>query len=156
MPDVAPNLEVDLGAFATAHAAGATVLDVRNPDEYETAHVRGAVLIPLPELSARRDEIPAGDPLYVICAVGGRSLTAAKALVDAGYPAVSVAGGTNGWIEGGGVGVTGGEPCGLAPPCRHGSRAVSTRERPSLRPPSPPKASIRYRLTPATCVGAAS
>ncbi len=107
MPDLSPNLEVDLDAFAVAHAAGVTVLDVRNPDEYETAHVRGAVLIPLPELAARRDEIPAGDPLYVICAVGGRSLTAAKALVDAGYSAVSVAGGTNGWIERGGEVVTG-------------------------------------------------
>lgn len=93
------NLEVDLEAFARAFEAGAVVLDVRNPDEYRNGHVPGAVLIPLGELTARQDEIPEGDPLYVICAVGGRSLTAAKALVDAGYPAVSVAGGTNGWIE---------------------------------------------------------
>jgi rhodanese-related sulfurtransferase len=98
-------LEVDLEAFAAAHAGGAVVLDVRNPDEFEAAHVPGAVLIPLPELAERQDEIPTpaeGDPLYVICAVGGRSLTAAKALVQAGYEAVSVAGGTNGWIERGG------------------------------------------------------
>ncbi|HWE55672.1 MAG TPA: rhodanese-like domain-containing protein [Acidimicrobiales bacterium] len=103
-------LEVDLDEFATAFAAGATVLDVRNPDEYQTAHVPGAVLIPLPELSARQEEIPEADPLYVICAVGGRSLKATKALVDAGYSAVSVAGGTNGWIEKGGRVVTGDEP----------------------------------------------
>jgi rhodanese-related sulfurtransferase len=99
MSDDFPSLEVDLDAFSEAHASGAPVLDVRNPDEYETAHVAGAFLIPLAELAARQDEIPDGDPLYVICAVGGRSLTAAKALVDAGYHAVSVAGGTNGWIE---------------------------------------------------------
>jgi rhodanese-related sulfurtransferase len=85
------------------------VLDVRNPDEYETAHVPGAVLIPLGELQARQDEIPRADPLYVICAVGGRSLTAASALVGAGYRAVSVSGGTNGWIEQGGEVVTGPE-----------------------------------------------
>lgn len=102
-------LEVDLGHFAEAHAEGATVLDVRNPDEYRVAHVPGAVLIPLDELPARQAEIPDGDPLYVICAVGGRSLTAAKALADAGYSAVSVAGGTNGWIEQGGAVVTGDE-----------------------------------------------
>ncbi|HET6965110.1 MAG TPA: rhodanese-like domain-containing protein [Acidimicrobiales bacterium] len=100
-------LETDLEAFAEAYRQGATVLDVRNPDEYATAHVPGAVLIPLPELAARQDEIPDGDPLYVICAVGGRSLTATKALVDAGYRAVSVAGGTNGWIERGGEVETG-------------------------------------------------
>lgn len=100
-------LEVDLDAFAAAREVGAVVLDVRNPDEYNAGHVPGAVLIPLDELAARRDEIPSGDPLYVICAVGGRSLTATKALVDAGYQAVSVAGGTNGWIERGGPVVTG-------------------------------------------------
>lgn len=104
------NLEVDLEAFGRAHEGGATVLDVRNPDEYEAFHVPGAVLIPLPELAARQDEIPEADPLYVICAVGGRSLTAAKALVDAGYRAVSVAGGTNGWVERGGPVVSGGQP----------------------------------------------
>lgn len=101
MPDQPPSLEVDLDTFARAHAAGATVLDVRNPDEYAEAHVPGAVLIPLPELSERRTEVPGGGPLYVICAAGGRSLEATKALVDAGYPAVSVAGGTNGWIAAG-------------------------------------------------------
>ncbi len=103
-------LEVDLESFALAHEKGATVLDVRNPHEYVAAHVPGAVLIPLPELAARQEEIPEGDPLYVICAVGGRSLTATKALVDAGYPAVSVAGGTNGWIERGGPVVAGDLP----------------------------------------------
>ena len=103
-------LEIDLDAFAEAFSGGATVLDVRNPDEYETAHVPGAVLIPLPELAARQDEIPEGDPLYVICAAGGRSLTATKALVEVGYHARSVAGGTNGWIERGGEVVAGSQP----------------------------------------------
>jgi rhodanese-related sulfurtransferase len=110
MADTPQSLEVDLDTFEAARRSGAVVLDVRNPDEYETAHVAGAVLIPLKELAARQDEIPDADPLYVICAVGGRSLTATKALVQAGYPAVSVAGGTNGWIERGWPVVAGGEP----------------------------------------------
>lgn len=93
--------ETDIATLAAAHAAGATVLDVRQPDEYVEAHVPGAVLIPLGELAGRQAEIPVGDPLYVICAAGGRSLTAAAALIDAGYPAISVAGGTNGWVAAG-------------------------------------------------------
>ncbi|MGH9054740.1 MAG: rhodanese-like domain-containing protein [Acidimicrobiales bacterium] len=105
-----PALEVDLDTFARAHSAGAIVLDVRNPDEYERGHVAGAVLIPLGELEARQSEIPDGDPLYVICAVGGRSLAAAEALTAAGCPAVSVAGGTNGWVERGWPVVAGGCP----------------------------------------------
>jgi rhodanese-related sulfurtransferase len=101
------GLEVGLETFAEAYAAGAAVLDVRNPDEYEAGHVPGAALIPITELAARQDEIPEGDPLYVICASGGRSLTAAKALVRAGYRAVSVAGGTRGWVKQGRPVVTG-------------------------------------------------
>jgi rhodanese-related sulfurtransferase len=93
------EFEVDLDGFASAYEAGAVVLDVRNPDEYQAGHVPGATLIPLPQLGARQDEIPEGDPIYVICATGGRSLTAARAMVQAGYRAVSVAGGTRGWIE---------------------------------------------------------
>lgn len=104
------SLEVDLDSFAAAHAAGAVVLDVRNPDEYESGHVAGAVLIPLGELGNRREEIPEGDPVYVICAMGGRSLQATKAMVEAGYSAVSVAGGTKGWIERGHPVVTGTVP----------------------------------------------
>ena len=110
MPSEPANLEVDLEAFEKAHAAGAKVLDVRQPDEYQTAHVPGAVLIPLGDLEARQHEVPKADPLYVICASGGRSLAATKALVDAGHKAVSVAGGTNGWIERGGAVVSGDQP----------------------------------------------
>jgi|SRR5713101_2895436 len=94
-------LEVDLRTLASAHAGGAVVLDVRNPDEYNAGHVPGAKLIPLGELSARQDEIPGGDPIYVICATGGRSLAATKAMIEAGYRAVSVMGGTKAWIEAG-------------------------------------------------------
>jgi rhodanese-related sulfurtransferase len=93
--------------LAQAHADGAVVLDVRNPDEYVAGHVPGAQLIPLGELAARQDEIPDGDPIYVVCASGGRSLTATKAMVQAGYRALSVSGGTKAWVESGRPVVTG-------------------------------------------------
>ena len=102
-----PITEVDVDTFAQAHADGAVVLDVRNPDEYVAGHVAGAKLIPLGELGARQDEIPEGDPIYVICAVGGRSLKAAEAMAQAGYNVVNVAGGTKAWIEQGRPVVTG-------------------------------------------------
>jgi rhodanese-related sulfurtransferase len=104
------SLEVDLDTFAAAHAAGAVVLDVRNPDEYDSGHVSGAVLIPLGELGGRQEEIPDGYPVYVICAMGGRSMQATKSMVGAGYHAISVAGGTKGWIEQGRPVVTGMSP----------------------------------------------
>lgn len=103
------SLEVDLETFAEAHAKGATLLDVRNPDEYEEKHIPGAILIPLGELGDRLDEVPKASPLYVVCARGGRSLRAAEALAGEGFEALSVAGGTNGWADSGRPVVTGPE-----------------------------------------------
>ena len=89
--------EVGLDELARSLEAGATVIDVRMPDEYEEMHVPGAVLIPLPELGTRAGEVPRGERVYVICASGGRSLAAASALNNAGWDTVSVAGGTKEW-----------------------------------------------------------
>jgi thioredoxin 1 len=90
--------EVDTEAFEAAWRAGATVLDVRNPDEYAEKHVPGAVLVPLPVLSERIGDVPEGRPLYVICARGGRSMQAAKAMKgQLGWEVVNVAGGTEAW-----------------------------------------------------------
>jgi len=105
-----PAPEVTLDELAAAHSAGAYVLDVRQPDEYEAGHVPGAVLIPLDQLGERWGEIPAGDTVWVICALGGRSMKAATALRGAGVDAVSVGGGTNGWIERGHPTVSGANP----------------------------------------------
>jgi len=94
--------EVDLEAFEAAWREGATVVDVRNPDEYEEKHVPGAVLVPLPELGDRIDEVPVGRPLYVICARGGRSRSAAQAMrVQLGWQVVNVSDGTEGWAASG-------------------------------------------------------
>jgi rhodanese-related sulfurtransferase len=86
-----------LEELAAALEAGAPVIDVRNADEYEEVRIPGVRLIPLGELGERIDEVPSGERVYIVCAAGGRSLTAAKALNDAGFDTVSVRGGTNGW-----------------------------------------------------------
>ena len=93
--------EIDVHELARLHATGATIVDVRNQDEYDDAHVPGVQLIPLPEFAARVDEIPAEGPVYVICAVGGRSRKAAELLISKGVDATNVAGGTKGWIDAG-------------------------------------------------------
>ena len=94
--------EVDLDSFEAAWREGATVLDVRNLDEYEEKHVPGAVLVPLPELGDRLDEVPKGRPLYVICARGSRSRSAAEAMrLQLGWEVVNVSDGTEGWAASG-------------------------------------------------------
>src|SRR3954468_15426026 len=103
--------EVDIETFADALAGGASVIDVREPDEYTDGHVPGAILIPLGQLGSRIQELPEGRPLYVICATGGRSMRAATAMQNqAGIETINVAGGTKAWIASGRDYATGEEP----------------------------------------------
>ncbi|MFX1757950.1 rhodanese-related sulfurtransferase [Rhodococcus gordoniae] len=93
--------EVDLAALESALTDGATVIDVRERDEYAQVRVPGVTNIPLSEFVARVDEIPTDGTVYVVCAVGGRSLQAAQYLAARGVDAVSVAGGTDAWAGSG-------------------------------------------------------
>ena len=93
--------EIDVAQLASLVDGGAFVLDVRNPDEYDEAHVPGVTLIPLPEVPDRSGEVPTDRPVYVICAAGARSRKAAEYLIPLGVDATNVAGGTNAWIEAG-------------------------------------------------------
>jgi len=99
--------EVDLEAFAAALAAGGVVVDVREQGEYLVGHVPGARLMPLSAPAGRIGELPTGRPVYVICASGNRSLTAADRMSGAGIDAYSVAVGTSGWARTGRPLVTG-------------------------------------------------
>jgi rhodanese-related sulfurtransferase len=91
--------EVDLESFAAAHADGAFVIDVREPHEYVEGHVPGAKLIPLAGLPQQAAGLASGQRVYVICASGQRSLSAAQFLAGRGIDAISVADGTKGWIS---------------------------------------------------------
>jgi len=42
-----------------------TILDVRQPNEYEKGHIPGSKIIPLPELTERIDEIDPSKPTVV-------------------------------------------------------------------------------------------
>ena len=102
-----PVPEISVDELATRLHAGAFLLDVRQPDEYEAAHVPGAQLIPLAEVPDRLGEIPRGGDVLVICRTGARSLAAAEFLEQQQIPATNVAGGTLAWLESGRDIVTG-------------------------------------------------
>ena len=59
---------------------GAIVVDVRTPGEWEEGHAEASVLLPLNELPARFEELPADKPLLMVCRSGGRSEQAAQFL----------------------------------------------------------------------------
>lgn len=102
-----PIPQVSVDEIAPAVERGDSILDVRMPDEYEEAHVPGATLIPLPELTSRLDDVPAGDTLYVICRSGARSQKACEFLAAQGRSVANVTGGTLAWIESGRTTVSG-------------------------------------------------
>lgn len=102
--------EVDISELAERVAAGATVIDVREPDEYVEGHVPGAQLIPLATVPDNLDRFLTDGTTYVICKSGGRSMRACEFAADRGYDVVNVAGGTSAWMASGRECVTGDRP----------------------------------------------
>lgn len=75
-----------------------TLVDVRQPNEYELGHLPGAKLIPMPDLTDRLNELDPDKTQLVYCAVGGRSRIAAQMLAGKGFKKViNVAGGFKAW-----------------------------------------------------------
>ncbi len=89
----------DLKSYFEEHRAGTyTLLDVRQPAEYEEGHLAGAQLIPLPRLLNSLTEIDPQKPAIVYCAVGGRSQMGAQLLLHEGFREVfHLIGGLEAW-----------------------------------------------------------
>jgi len=92
--------EINVEELAAVRTSG-VVVDVREPDEYVTGHVPGAVPIPMSQLSTQMGEIDKTSPVFVICASGNRSSAMTDLLRGASFDAVSVAGGTGAWTRSG-------------------------------------------------------
>lgn len=88
------------------------LLDVREAEEWQAGHAPDAVHLPLSELMARADEVPADRDVYVICRAGGRSEQAAGYLNQLGRTSLNVVGGMIAWHAAGlpMVSEQGGEP----------------------------------------------
>lgn len=80
----------------------AEVIDVRNPDEFETGHIPGAILMPVDDLFARVEELDKGKQLIFVCSVGVRSALACEMAAAFEYTDLyNIEGGTGAWIESG-------------------------------------------------------
>jgi rhodanese-related sulfurtransferase len=75
------------------------LLDVREPHEYMDAHITGATLIPLGELMERMSELPREREIVCVCHSGGRSSSATRYLLSAGYNVLNLSGGMYGWTH---------------------------------------------------------
>ena len=77
--------------------ADATILDVREDPEWAAGHVEGSTHVPLSEIVQRVQDVPASDPLVVVCRVGSRSAQVTAWLRQQGREAVNLAGGLEAW-----------------------------------------------------------
>jgi rhodanese-related sulfurtransferase len=86
---------IDMAALKTVMDQGEemTVLDVREPNEYEAGHIPGAINIPRGVLEFKVWKMVAGFPentdtskkIYIHCKSGGRAALATKSLQDLGF-----------------------------------------------------------------------
>lgn len=71
------------------------LVDVREVAEFRSGTIPGAINVPLSAFDPKR--IPAGKPVIVFCATGGRSGMAQQMLRQAGIGAVNYRPGVGGW-----------------------------------------------------------
>lgn len=93
--------EISVNELETAIAAGEWVMDCRESFEFDDGHVPKAHHIPLNSIPESLNLIPKDKKVFIICASGGRSMTAANYLEAEGFDVVSVAGGTGEWVGSG-------------------------------------------------------
>jgi adenylyltransferase/sulfurtransferase len=79
---------------------GIRVIDVREPFEYEIAHIDGVPLLPMSQLRQRFTELDPNQQYYLLCKVGARSHQAAEFLREQGFKYVkNVRDGLNAWSD---------------------------------------------------------
>jgi rhodanese-related sulfurtransferase len=93
------EITVDQARALLATTPAPLLLDVREQWEFDTAHIAGATLIPMPEIPARAfNELDEDAPILVLCHHGARSLSVAAWLRNQGFAqAQSIAGGIDAW-----------------------------------------------------------
>ena len=93
--------EIDVAAAAAQiQDKQIKVLDVREPAEFATGVIQGALLIPLGQVEKRIGELDAlkDRPMLVVCGSGGRSAQAIRVLSKYGFTKLTnIKGGMNAW-----------------------------------------------------------
>ncbi len=98
IPEITPK---ELAAWrADASRRAPSLIDVREPWEFDHCRIEGAQLVPLGQLVARLDELPRDRPLVIICHHGNRSGVATDFLRRSGFDDVlNLRGGVEAWAS---------------------------------------------------------
>ena len=75
-----------------------TLLDVREPNEFQAERIPGAINLPLSQLQTQADLVPKDKPVILHCLSGGRSRTALDLCTRMGLPVdTHMGGGISAW-----------------------------------------------------------
>jgi len=99
------NLDVPAARALIAGNPDTLIVDVRTPAEFETAHIAGAINLPLDQVDAHLSRIvaDAGGRMLLVCQSGNRATQACTKLAGAGLSDATVmTGGMGAWIAAGG------------------------------------------------------
>lgn len=93
------DLSTPRGAYD--HLDDVTLVDCREPYEWEAGRVEGAVHVPLNDIMAGDVDVDRSKPVVVICRSGNRSELAAMMFQARGYEAHNLEGGMEAWVSDG-------------------------------------------------------
>jgi rhodanese-related sulfurtransferase len=85
--------DLPLADWSKLESTDAQVLDVRDPKEFLSEHIDGAINIPMFELRERYEELPKDREIWVNCAIGQRSYYAVRFLLHKGFRVRELSGG---------------------------------------------------------------
>lgn len=89
---------IQIDEVAAKQEAGYTVLDVREPSEYDQGHIPGAENKPLTVMKTGDfDGLNKEEKYVVICQSGNRSAQASELMLEEGYDFVNVEQGMGSW-----------------------------------------------------------
>lgn len=69
---------------------GAQLVDIREPNDYKTAHITGAINIPVAQLAESQNRLDKTKMVIIICATGQRAAPALTVLQQLGYTQVAI------------------------------------------------------------------
>ena len=95
-----PFARIDVERTKELIAAGAAVIDVREPDEWNKGHIPVATLAPLQQFMMAPQNYIEQDNIVFVCAVGQRSAIACEMAAAMGLEQLyNLEGGTIAWMQ---------------------------------------------------------
>jgi rhodanese-related sulfurtransferase len=100
MPEVAANtITINIWQDWQTTGRQAQLVDVRSATEFATAHLPGAINIPLEQIELRTADLNADGPVVLVCQGGTRARIARELLASSGRNLIVLDGGTDAWIN---------------------------------------------------------